>query len=560
MRPPLSRLAVFGAALLLAVAASAQVRRSPLAPALELARTSPAFRQSLIAQIGLVTSLSAQPQPSLAPLLSAEPSPADPWQGESARLVGLLASDPQALSAAQEDLKAALGDHQVDVLGKAASRLRQSAASGGPVAAELERLKRKLDLADASSMEALSSRLNAIFEASRSQPEGSPAVDAGATSKKPLVALVKPGEKPPLSREELKAYVAERSETSPRGLRRINFASGDYRPEYDDELHKLGADVLVIKTPSRGEISSFKEEDGYHLKSEYVRWVMAARTLEEHEALISNARVRNQFRRKLKDSEDLPREIGPLSPEKFEQWYPIYEEEVVGKPGGKRNVDRDFARKKAEAGTLSGWYGLFYYDPQDRSRMVGGVVMKSWPERGMFVLGYAAYRPEIKDLSPSLRSFVETLSLARRLGFKVSSFGQDTNFFGYDYNLGLMSSKSGLLFTPYPEDEIVLMKVLDTAKIGSVKNKKGLNEGYFFFGIKRESPLVERYLASREAGSPKEAQELLGGGYFTPEILPAGETTLAWRFRGDDPTPLRTPPGIEVIERPMDAPPERPAP
>jgi len=530
------------------------VEKTSLSAALSLAQTSPAFRQSLIAQIGLATSLSAQAQPSLTPFLTAAPTPADPWQAETARLIGALLADPEAATTHQGALRAALGEHDVDVLQKTSQRLRQSAASGGPLSQQMADLRRRLDLNDRSSVEALESKLNSLFEASKARAEISLPVPAGQDGpKKPLVSLAKPGPKAEMSAEELEAYVAERSVTSPRGLRRVNFASGDYRPEYDAALRKLGVDILVVKTPSRAELSGFKEEDGYHLKSEYERWVMPVRSMEEQEALLPHSRARNQFRRHLKDSENLPFEIGPLTPEKFEEWYPVYEAEVVGKPGGKRNVAKDFARKKAEAGTLEkeGWYGLFYYDPKNRSRMVGGVIMKSWPERGMFVLGYAAYRSDIKDVSPSLRSFVETMTLAKRLGFKVFSFGQDTNFFGYDYNLGLMSSKAGLLFTPYPEDEIVLMKVLDTGKIASVKNKSGQSEGYLFFGIPRTSPLVERYLASREAGAPKEAQDLLGGGYFTQEILPATETTVARRFTGDDPNPPRLPPGIEVVERPM---------
>lgn len=172
----------------------------------------------------------------------------------------------------------------------------------------------------------------------------------------------------------------------------------------------------------------------------------------------------------------------------------------------------------------------------------------------MFVMGYAAYRPQLKDVNPSVRTFVETMALAKRLGFPVLSFGQDTNFFGYDYSLGLMSNKAGFLLTPYPEDEIVLMKVLDASKPASVKNGQGKSGGYFFFGIKRDSPVVERYLQSKEAGSPKEAQELLGSErYFDDKVVSAKDTVVGWRFKGDDPNPLRVPVGIDVNEREMPA-------
>jgi hypothetical protein len=332
----------------------------------------------------------------------------------------------------------------------------------------------------------------------------------------------------------------------------VNFASGDYRPEYDAALRALGVDVVVIKAPSRAELGRFKEEDGYHFKSEYQRWVMTTRTLDEHKAALGKAQRVRQFENQLAASAHIRTELVPLTVEQYEKWYPVYEDEVVGKPGGKRNVGLDFARKQAEKGTLEGWYGLFYYDPVDKTKIVGGVIMKAWPERGMFVLGDAAYRPELKDVSPSVRTFNESMKFAKSLGFPVLSFGQDTNFFGYDYTLGLMSNKAGFLLTPYPEDEIVLMKVLDASKPASVKNGQGKSGGYFFFGIKRDSPVAERYLQSKDAGAPKEAQDLLGSErYFDGKVVTSKDTVVGWRFKGDDPNPLRVPVGIDVNEREM---------
>lgn len=554
MRKPLSVLLLLAA--LAAAPASYAAQSAPLKPVLVLARTVPAFKQSLINQIQLVTSLSAQAVPSLVPLTAPTAAMADPYHAETARIIGALVAQPEALAAHQEELRAALGDHGVDMLQKASARLQNAAAASESLRAQFKGLS-----LDASAVEQLGARLNSVYEKAKLQPETSTpvAVPEGA-SKTPLVTLSRSGERPAMAPAELEAYVNANSVVSPRGLKRVNFASGDYRSDYDAALRGFGVDQVVIKGPSRFELSRFKEEDGYHLKSEYVRWVMTTRTLEEHEALLSSG-GRKQFKAQLKASEEVPLEIGPLTVEKFEQWYPIYEEEVVGKPGGKRNVALDFARKLAEKGDLAkaGWYGLFYYDALDPARMIGGVIMKAWPERGMFVLGYAAYREEAKgkedkkkDLSLSVRTFVTSMKLARELGFKVLSFGQDTNFFGYDYTLGLMHNKAGFLLTPYPEDEIVLLKMLTAEKIAAVKNRNGHSAGYLFFGINRESPLVERYLDFRESqGKPKEAQELLGGNYFTPEILPAAQTTVVRRFKGDDPNLSRTPIGIPVVDGEM---------
>lgn len=536
-----------------APARAAMVERASLTPALGMAQSAPAFRASILSSVQLASSLSVSAAPSLTPLTAARPTAADPWHAESARFVAALVAQPAVIAAHQAELRAALGDDAADALVTAASRISASAAAGGPVAAELASLRQRLDLGDAAAVAALGGRLNALFEASQSR-EGSVTTVSGAAggTHKPLVSLSRHGENPAMSAAELEAYVAKNAVVSPRGLKRVNFASGDYRPEYDAALRRLGVDAAVIKAPSRAELGRFKEDDGYHLKSEYVRWVMPVHSLEEHEAALGKNRGR--FLKDLKASEGFkfgPPE--PLTAEKFAQWYPLYQEEIVqNKPGGKSNVAADFVQQRIDKGDIGTWYGIYYYDPADPTRMVGGVIMKAWPERGMFVLGYAAYRPDFRKANPNVRNIAETLPLAQKLGFKVFSFGQDTNFFGYDYTLGLMSNKAGHLLTPYPEDEIVLLKVLETKKIASVKDKQGKNGGYFFYGIKRDSPLVERYLATKEAGAPKEAQELLGSDhYFTPEMLPAGQTTVARHFQGDDPNALRIPAGIELVERPM---------
>jgi hypothetical protein len=548
--PSLIRLLAF--AVLIAAPAAAGVVEAPLTPALGLASRIPAFQESMMSQIQVATSLSAQSSPTLAPLLTATPSPTDPYRAESGRLVAALAAQPQALAASQAQLRAALGDHGVDLLLKASARFQANADAHPELRAQIDSLRRTMDLSNPASGQDISGRLNMIFENSaRQAPAESLAVaDPGGSAKKPLVALGRAGERPAMSASELEAYVHKNAVTSPRGLKRVNFASGDYKPSYDQALRALGVDMAVIKTPSRAEVGRLQEEDGYHLKTEYVRWVTPTHTLQEHDAMQPHARNRKSFHAMLAASETIPHEVVPLTLEKFDEWYPIYEDEVVNKPGGKRNVSRDWARKLQADGLLGERWAVFYYDPKDPKRMIGGVLLRDWQEKGMLVGNFAAYRPELKDASPSVRTFAEGLKLAGRLGRPVFSLGQDTNFYGYDYNIGLMANKATLLMTPYPSEDVILMKVLDTTKIASNKNKQGQNAGYLFFGIKRDSPIVERYFTARRSETEVvDAEELLGGRFYTPEVLPAPETTVAWHFENDDPNPVRTPSGIEVNRR-----------
>lgn len=556
MRTPLRHLAL--TLLLAAPLRAAVVETVPLAPAIGSIATAPAFQAAVMTQVQLASSLSAAPAPALtlAPLTAAAAAPApaaEPYRAEAARLVAGFVTQPKSLKPNKDFIVANFGEATYDSLVKSSSRVASKMPANPALKAEVAEFRKTFDLSREDSVADLGAKLNAAFDNAKSAPAAdlAPAVAAGAESgtHKPLVGLLHHGEKPAMSHAELAAYVASHEVVTPRGMKKVNFASGDYRPEYDAALKQMGVDVVVIKTPSRAEVEHYTEKDGYYLKSEYERWVMTTRTLDEHKQALGKAQRVRQFENQLESSAHIPTKLIPLTVEDFAKWYPVYEDEVVGKPGGKRNIGADFAQKQADQGKLDGWYGLWYYDKEDPTKIVGGVIMKAWPERGMFVLGYAAYRPELKDVSPSVRTFAESMKLAKQLGYPVLSFGQDTNLFGYDYNLGLMSNKAGFLLTPYPEDEVVLMKVLDRSKFDSVKNGQGKSGGYFFFGIKRDSPVAARYLESRDAGTPKEAQELLGSPhYFDGKVTPAKDVVVAVHAKGDDPNPLRVPVGIDVVE------------
>lgn len=566
---PLSRSLLLLSALALCAPARAGVVAGRLPPALELAQINPQFRQSLIAQIELAGSLSASAIPSLTPMLTASPTPADPWKAQAAALVGAYVAQPAAAAAARVQLRQALGDASAEVLQQAAARfeVRRSADSG--LDAQLRKMTAGLDFTDAAAVQSFAAGL---YDFARSRPEGlsAPAVSVPeGPSRAPLVALSRAGERPAMSAAELEAYVEKNKEVSPRGLVRVTFASGDYRSEYDAALRRLGVDRVVIKTPSRGEIDALAGDvHDFRLITEKVRWVMTTRTMAEHEAMLADNKqggkgsYASQFRKALAASENVKTKLGVLTIEDFERWYDIYEQEIVGvgkEEGGRvgrRAVDRDMARKLgAEKLSSEGWYGLFYYN--DAGELVGGDIYKAVPERGLFVNGYAAYRPELKSVNPAVRAFEVGMRLAREQGYKAFSFGMDTNIVGYDYNVGLMANKAGFLLQPFPESDFILSKMLDTAKIAAVVNKQGQSGGYGYFGVK--GPIVDQYRASLDAGAPKKADELLGrtfqvvdGTVRSANGLSSPETSVFWHYQGNATDPLRTPRGIQVEKRTME--------
>lgn len=181
---------------------AAVVGRVSLLPALGMAQSVPAFRASVLSQIALVDSLSAQPVPTLSMLSAAEPTPADPWHAEAARLVGALVAQPQAVALHQDELRAALGGQGVERLAKAATRLTARAAERPELLAQLDRFRAGLNLDDAAAVQELGARLNSLFENSNSKPEGASggvvaaADPAQARKKMPSAWGLQPAAKP----------------------------------------------------------------------------------------------------------------------------------------------------------------------------------------------------------------------------------------------------------------------------------------------------------------------------------------------------------------------------
>ena len=122
----------------------------------------------MMSQIQAATSLSAQSSPTLAPLLTATPSPS--ILSRRVRTSGRGAGrQPQVLAANAEPLRAALGDHGVDLLLKASARFQANADAHPELRARIDSLRRTMDLSDPASGRDISGRLNMIFENSARQ-------------------------------------------------------------------------------------------------------------------------------------------------------------------------------------------------------------------------------------------------------------------------------------------------------------------------------------------------------------------------------------------------------
>ncbi|MFH2203931.1 MAG: hypothetical protein ABIJ96_12495, partial [Elusimicrobiota bacterium] len=91
--------------------------------------------------------------------------------------------------------------------------------------------------------------------------------------------------------------------------------------------------------------------------------------------------------------------------------------------------------------------------------------------------------------------------------------------------------------------------VLNPAKFAAVRDGEGKRRGYFFFSLKREGKLWERYLESAD-GAPKEPRELMGAPFLCVDA-PSPESMIVGNHFSYDDESIQTPHGVEVIRRPI---------
>lgn len=555
-------------------AGAAVVEAASLVRAFEFAQSNPGFHQELVTQIGLAHSLGAAPNPTLAPL-AAPTAAAGPWAPQAAQLVAAYVSQPAAAAAVQPRLAEILGPGPAARLGEAAASFQAKRASDPKLDAELRRMTHRLDFGDPAAVQSFTA---ALFDNARLHPDPGVAPSVSVPEGPGRAAVVRLSKPAParMSEAELADFVAQNKVVSPEGLVRVTFPSGRYHPEYDARLAALGVHRVNVADPTREEISALADDaHGFRVVTDKVRWVMTTRTMAEHERqLADNAQggkgsYAAQFRKSRETTKGIKAgEPGLLTVADWDKWYDVYENEVVGvdRDGrpipGKRQGRRAVARDMGKGAELTdeffkkdGWYGLLYYD--EAGRVIGGDIYKALPERGIFVNGYAAYRPELKPFNPAVKAFEVGNELAAKAGYKVFSFGMDTNEYGHDYSLGLMANKAGFLLQPFGEGAIMLSKMLNTEKFAAHVDKEGRTAGYGYFGP--SEALLRQYLADREHGTQKTADQYFGRSFSevqgvvrSASGLSSPEATVFYYFVGTAPA-QRTPRGVPVVKAPMAA-------
>ncbi len=507
------------------LAAFGQASRGLMKPVIEYMRTHPLAQSRLITRMeGLATASAVAPTPIKGLDMPLDPSAAapvplapavSPQEASIDSLLHVLAHKPELIEDHRAELSGLFGPHL--------SGLESAIRSGA------FKLEEGYD-SDASLL-ALRDRLAKTFD----QQDAAPAepVPAGAT---------------------LASQLGGKDVVTPRGTLRMRlavFPTGAYKPEYEQRLRESGYDAALIEYPNADEISALQEKAGWFLKTNWVRWVTPAKSERDFlDDLPQGARTR--FTQTLHASKDFYVGPVPLTEKDFLAWYKIYLEETVAKPNGRQHVRADMYQKLKDNGTLKDWHGIFYRDAA--GTFLGGVLIQDIPGKDWVAGRFAGYRPETRKYSASYRSFMETMKEALKQKRRLASLGADTNSYGFDNELGLMSNKSNLYLTPFPEEKLELIKVLNGRTLAQVKTPNGQQTGYYFIGPKRDSLLVKRYLA---AGAPTADIETLLGGYFTPGQEKPGDM-LQGVFHSPDKAVKRdakpsfgTPRGITTLSVPL---------
>lgn len=129
-----------------------------------------------------------------------------------------------------------------------------------------------------------------------------------------------------------------------------------------------------------------------------------------------------------------------LSEDVFLKWLAIYNKVIGSKKEGRIKIDQSWLANKIKGGKSV--YGVLLYDDNG---LIGGNLGTLTNEK--MTVGYGALLPF--DTKHNLGAFIDfkCIEAGFNWGYKVVSFGQDTNLYGGHLSVGLLSHKARLGLT-----------------------------------------------------------------------------------------------------------------
>src|SRR4030066_505600 len=160
---------------------------------------------------------------------------------------------------------------------------------------------------------------------------------------------------------------------------------------------------------------------------------------------IYSKRARKQLKSDINKMSQLGVEIKKISEidnEIFEKWLDLYTKIISEKEKGEVIVKKDWFEKKKEKGKKVG--AILAYE---NGVLIGGGLF--FDVNGILCEGYGISE-KITGLSGGLSQLIDYyfLNFAKENKYSEVSFGQDTNFYGYDLSAGLINYKAKFGFSP----------------------------------------------------------------------------------------------------------------
>ncbi|MDA0208309.1 MAG: hypothetical protein O3B64_02805 [bacterium] len=306
--------------------------------------------------------------------------------------------------------------------------------------------------------------------------------------------------------------------------------------------------TLAVNYPSRDQLAYLKQA-GFYLRSEMVRWFAPVGDEKNSWTHLSSKRAR-KMRANIRKAQDHVRVMRePLSIENFQRWLPIYEKEVVNRPGGVRifYCDLFLAGKK-----MTGLEMVSCFRKSD-GVYVGGCIVNPWgefsdiggPEKKYTTFLMSALDASARPYAVGYLLDEVVMNIARKQGCKVYGHGADFNFWGTDILPGLLSRKSACGMLPVPTGKVQAFLVANPERALS------LNSHYLLMEITGKD-LVDQYLSQRILGTDVPADTLYGPVWEDPSMLRCVTNQMTiHRFRNRT-THIQLPEGSDVVDHELE--------
>lgn len=170
-------------------------------------------------------------------------------------------------------------------------------------------------------------------------------------------------------------------------------------------------------------------------------------------------------------------QTGNLSKRTFQDWFDVYREEIRKKPRGRMALSEDWLENKLSQGKKVG--GVFLYK---KGRLFGGNLHVYVGDK--LVVGYGIAK-RINEVDIGLIMDYYSLKDGFDKGYKVVSFGQDRNLYGYHLSSGLFSYKSRLGLTPGIPNKCPIMatKIVSFRKLDKITIILSVEEKKLFANV-----------------------------------------------------------------------------